>query len=496
LTFKDRDTISFNKFAKEVSIIGSTEIICGTVLLFVSLPLITKNIDLNKYGIWTQILVTVSLLTPIVLLGLSQSLIRYLASEKNAERTREYFFSSLLFVIIWGLVVTVAVFFSADYLALTIFNDPNSSIYIKFGSLLIVLTAVAQLPILYFRIFQLIKIYSLLRFLEMGVNLFLIFVFLRLNLDLFGIIFASILTNLVIFTISMIVIILKIGISIPKFCELKTLLIYGIPLTPNPMIEWLRNSSDRYIIGLVLGISAVGIYSASYAIGSIIIVIVRPLQLILFPFLSKMFDEGKIDEIPIYLEYSMKYFLMITIPAAIGISVLGLPLLKILTTEDFIFGAFLIPFIAIGGIFFGIYQISINITQLVKITKYNFYLYAIAATINFLLNFMLIPYFGLIGAAISALISFIGLAILSLHLSFKYLKFNFDLKFIIKCVFSAIVMAILIYQIHPTSMSDILISILVGSILYFSIIFLLKGVKENEILFFKQLIYLKQNNEN
>jgi O-antigen/teichoic acid export membrane protein len=482
-------TISFDKFAKDVAIIGLSETIYGLGVLLISLPLITKNIGASEYGIWAQILVTVSLLVPVVLIGLSQSLIRYLAAEKKAQNIREYFFSSILFVILWGSIVSLVVYFSADWLAATVFKDPNTSIYIEIGSSLIVLTAIAQLSILYFRIFRFIKTYAALRILTMLINVFLIFLFFEFNLELFGVISATILTNIIIFILSMIIIISKIGFALPHFSKMKTLFRYGIPLIPNPMIEWLRTSSDRYIIGFFLGIVAVGIYSASYTIGAIIITFVTPLQLILFPTLSKMFDDGNINQIPIYLEYSVKYFLMITIPAAVGLSVLAKPVLLILTTSEFISGAFLIPFIAFGGIFFGIYLISINITHLVKITKYNLYLYAIAAIVNIFLNFMLIPKLGLIGAAISALIAFIALALLSLHLSFKYMKFNFNLIFIVKCIFSAIVMAIAVYEIHPKSTLSLFVSIMFGAIVYLLLIFILKGLNENELHFFRQLIH-------
>lgn len=463
-------------------------------ILLISLPLITKNLGVIKYGIWAQILITISLVSPFVLLGLTQSLIRNLASEKDTQKIRESYFSSVFFLIFWGSVISLVIYFSAGYLAIFIFKDPSAAIYIQFSAILVVLTPLAQLSNLYFRIFLMTKLYSFFRFFFTFGTLLLIFLFLNLNFGLIGVIVATILINLITFCLCTKIIVSQIGYSTPNFSELKKLLYYGIPLAPNAMIEWLRTSSDRFLIGLFIGIGAVGIYAASYTIGSLIIVLVLPLQLILFPVLSKMYDQEKIAEIQMYLSYSTKYFLLIAIPAAIGISILGLPILLLLTTPDFITGAVIIPFIAIGGIFYGIYQISINVTQLVKKTQYNLYLYAIAASINISLNFFLIPTFGIIGAAISASVSFIALAILSLHLSFKYLHFKIDIIFVFKSAISAMVMAIVIYEIQPKTLMSILLSIIVGIFLYFTLILLLKGLNEKEIQLLRNLIEINGAN--
>ena len=165
-----------------------------------------------------------------------------------------------------------------------------------------------------------------------------------------------------------------------------------------------------------------GIYSAACSFGSLIQLFVSPLQLILFPELSKLYDENKIDEIVICMSHSLRYFLLISLPAVFGLSVLAKPLLRIFTTQDFISGWLVIPIIALSGLLAGIVQIFVNTLLVVKKTKVPTYINFAAAILNVLINLLLIPLVGIVGAALSTLLSYFFMAALCTHMSLKYFK--------------------------------------------------------------------------
>jgi O-antigen/teichoic acid export membrane protein len=479
--------IPYRQFAKDVITIGVTQLLTA-LSAFLLLPIITKSLTVHDYGIWAQIWVTVSLLTPLAQFGITQAMIRYLAAQTDLEKIKDNYYSCILFTIISGSIISLIVFLLSDNLALFVFQDQLIAIYLRLAAFLILFVALYQISSLYFRIFQLVKIYAMLTITQALGHLFLVFALLMLGFGLLGVIIATLVIYAVMFFISVILAIHRIGIKIPEFSEMRDILKYGLPLTPNPMIDWLRTSSDRYIIAILIGISAVGIYSSAYTIASIILMLVSPLQIILFPALSKIYDEGNLSQIKNYLAYSIKYFLLIAIPSAFGISVLATPLLLGFTTPDYISGAILIPFIAFGGVFFGVYQISINVTQLVKKTKFNLYLYIIAAVSSILLNVTLIPILGLIGAGFSAFISFGVMVCLSLFLSFRYIKFPIDIAFLGKSIISSLLMVGIIFLINPMQLFEVIISIFAGIIVYSISILLLRGLRTEEIALFKSLI--------
>lgn len=479
--------ISQDKFVKDVILIGLTQLLTG-LSAFLLLPIITKTLSVEEYGTWAQIWVTISLVSPLALLGLTQGLIRYLAAETDITKIRNIFYSSILFVSVWGSFISLVIFLLSDIIAQVFFQDPNSAGFIRLASFLIVLMTLYQLSSLYFRIFQMNNIFSLITIIKTFGHLLLVFLFLWAGLGLPGVIGATLAIHLIMSIVSLVLVISRIGFVIPNFSQLREILMYGIPLTPNPMLDWFRSSSDRYIIGIFLGVSAVGIYSVAYSLGSIIITLVGPIQFILFPSLSKIYDEQRHDEVTSYLEYSIKYFLLIAIPSAFGLSILALPLLTIMTTPDYLAGAVLVPFIAFGGVLFGVYQISINVTQLVKKTKFNLYLYFIAAFCNIILNIILVPVLGILGSAVASFISMIVLVSLSLALSWRYIYFGINKIFVLKCILSSIVMTSIIALIGPDTLLEITVAICVGSIAYFSLLLGLKCFSQQELVLFRTTI--------
>jgi len=66
----------------------------GVTNLFVSLtgiillPILTKNIPVEEYGVWVQINVTIGLVPSVVMLGLPYTMVRFLAAAKKEKKFR------------------------------------------------------------------------------------------------------------------------------------------------------------------------------------------------------------------------------------------------------------------------------------------------------------------------------------------------------------------------------------------------------------------------
>jgi len=479
--------MSTQKFIRDVGIIGITQVLSNLGAFFL-LPIITKTLGTYDYGTWAQISITVSLLSPLALLGLQMAFVRFLAAEKDVARIREVFFSIFFFVFFTGMLVSVLVFALSDFLAVTVFGDITTSYYIKAGSFLILLSAIDQISLFYFRISRQIHVFGLLSLFQSLGRLFLVLALLLAGFGLLGVIGATLIVQVCIVLFSLILVIRQIGFAIPRFEGLGEFIKYGTPLTPNSLIRWITDSSDRYIVGIFLGLSAVGIYSAAYAIGSLVHLFITPIQFILFPELSRLYDEERVDDVRNYLSSSLRYFLLIAIPAVVGLTVLAKPVLMILTTPAFAAGSIVIPFIALSGLFGGVFQIIINITFLVKKTQFNLFIHVIAAVANLVLNVALIPFIGILGAAIATLASYILMVIVVIYISFRDLSFDLGFAFILKCIISAGIMAAILLLFDPQNLFYLLISIVMGIIVYFAVMIVLKGVGRKEFELIKNLI--------
>ena len=467
-------------------------VIAANVAIFLlgllRIPILTKGLGAHLYGTWSLISVTVSLIVPFAMLSFGMSIVRFLAAEKDKNTIREDFFSACSIVFISGIVFSLLLFFLSDLLAVSIFKDVNSSSYIKLGSVLILLNSLYLVLLAFFRMRRKIGLYNVLTLSQHGLQVGLIVVAILLGYRLGGVITSFIISGILVIVVSFFIIFRQIGFQLPRFSHMKAYLRWGVPLTLNSAILWIINVSDRYMVSYFLGIAAAGVYSAAYSIGQYASFALAPLGIVLYPTISKTYDEGNRDEAGNYLKYSLKYLMTIAIPAAFGLSILAKPLLRILTTPEFVTGSTVLPWVAFGAVLFCFYQICVYIIHLVGKTHIAVRRLGISAGLNIGLNLLFIPRMGILGAAIATLIAYGVLGMLTLIVTRRYLKFDLSLLFIAKSILASTVMTLCIWLINPESISMVIVSILAGITIYFGMIMLIKGLSRQEMKFFATFI--------
>jgi len=104
-----------------------------------------------------------------------------------------------------------------------------------------------------------------------------------------------------------------VGIKNPRFTNLKKIMSYGIPTIPINFSRWIVDSSDRYVIAIFLGTTAVGYYNPGYSLGNVINTFIIPISYIFPATLSKYYDEKRIIEVKTILNNTLRYFLLISI---------------------------------------------------------------------------------------------------------------------------------------------------------------------------------------
>jgi O-antigen/teichoic acid export membrane protein len=289
-----------------------------------------------------------------------------------------------------------------------------------------------------------------------------------------------------------ILIVSDIGIAVPRFRNLREYLSFGLPTVPGNLSSWVINSSDNYLIGILLGIAYVGYYAPGYALGNIVTMFIAPLAFMLPAILSKHYDENNVTELQTVLKYSMKYYLILTIPSVIGLSLLSKPILMIVTTPEIAEAGYLItPFVALSALLFGIYAIIMQIIILEKKTKVLGFIWIIAAILNFGLNLVLIPYIGIIGAALTTLISFAFGLIATIYYSSSYFPegLSSDMrKSIPRTIFASLWMIPIVVVLQPIGIILIILAICLCAAVYFAILITLKGITKEEILFFSNCL--------
>lgn len=474
-------------FGRQVSyIIGAN--IALLLLGFIQLPILTKGLGTTLYGTWSLINVTITLIVPFTLIGLSVGIVRFLAAQKDKAIVREDFLSAYSVVFVLGTAFSVLLFLLSDYLATSIFRDINASFYIKLASILIILGAMRNLTLTFFRMQRKIGLYTILNLSYNTFQIGLIVLFIFLGYKLTGVISAIIVSAILYNLVVLFIIPRQIGFQLPRYSRLKSYMKYGIPLIPNTALLWIIHTSDRYMVSYFLGVTTTGIYAAAYTLGNLTSFLLGPVGTVLFPMVSKLFDEGNVTETKIYLKYSVKYLMMLTIPIASGISILAQPLLQTLTNPEFLPGAMVVPWVAFGLVIFSFRNICTFNLYLVKKTHWVGIILGISAILNIGLNLLLIPRMGIVGAAVATLITYGLSGIFNLLISFRYLRYDIGLPFLMKSIVASGIMVLAIRFIDPSGITEIIVSIVSGIIIYFALLLPMRGFKKSEIDLVRKLV--------
>lgn len=480
-------TNPYKKFTKDVGLVGIANVVTMLKGLII-LPILTKTLGAEFYGIWAQIMITVSLLLPICLLELQYAITRFLTVEEDKNKVSKGISSIFVTVLLTAFLISLLIFLLAKPLAGAVFGGAGAAHFVRISAFLVLLTTLDQIILQYFISFRQMERYSGFMILETIGEVLLIGYLVLSGYGLLGAVVSLLLVRVFIFILGFLLVKSEVKLTTPSLSVIKPYLAFTLPLIPFTLSFWMINSGDRYVIGYFMGANAVGIYSASYALGSLVGFFYGPMALLLFPAITNLYANNRIPELKNHLKYSLKFFMMFAIPSLFGLSILSKSLLRTLTTPEFIGGYIIIPIVALGVILSTSGNLFSEILVLFKRTKMMSLLYGLSALINLVMNIIMIPIIGISGAAIATLITFTVQSILLYFISFKMLSFDLNLKFIAKSVFSSSLMGYVIWEMNPLGAVNILISTGIGAVVYFGVLLLLKGFTKEEYAFVKEIV--------
>ena len=475
------------RFIQRIGLVGLTNILISlSSLIFI--PIITKSFTTAEYGMWAQVNTTIALVPNIANLGLPYTMVRFLSAETDRERIKDSFYPMITLTFISTVIICLLFLIFGNTIANALFNGSMQVLYIT--TAISFFACMNLMLISYFRTFKQMKRYSLFLVLQSYIGVFVSIYLTYAGYNIETVVLGLLTGYVAVFLMMAFLIVRYLGIGMGKWSNLKEQLAFAIPTIPSNVSSWVVDSSDKYVIGILIGSVAVGCYSPGYALGSILLMFLSPFAVLLPAILPEHYEKGNIAEVDKYLSYSMKYYLLLTVPAAVGMSVLSKPLLYIITTPEIALGGYMVtPFVCLGAIFMGMYGITNNILILEKNTMILGKLWIVVAISNIVLNLLLVPYLNILGAAIATLICYILAFAVTAIASKKTMRLPFNMKELLKIVVAASIMGIAVYLMHPIGIINVLISIIAGVIIYFAIIFILKAVTIKEIAIFKDLLH-------
>lgn len=204
----------------------------------------------------------------------------------------------------------------------------------------------------------------------------------------------------------------------------KAMLIYGLPLMMLESLGLVLRLSDRYLIEAILGVSALGQYSASYNLTSYIdVIILAALMQAVKPAYMQMWEsQGKLPTQQ-FLSGGFRMYMVIGIPFIAMFSITSPYLLGFLAGDKYSPGTVIIPYVAVSFWLEGAMHFLAAGLYIFKHTRLLMIWSLVATVINLVLNVLLIPRFGITGAAVVTIISYVIFMIGVTGSAFRYVTF-------------------------------------------------------------------------
>ncbi len=452
------------KITKHSSIYGIGNFLTKGITILL-IPLYTSYLTPSDYGLLQICNIFHSILTIILMMGMSSSLFRVYYNVGQDENKRIVFNSTIItYITLAGSVIIILLVFS-NPLSKIIIGSSGTSYLFKVIVLAAFLEGFYNLQLAYFRAEEKPVLYSVSVFLRVLFYLSLNIIFVAsLKRNYVGVREVN-LISIILITLLVIPITLKNFKFRIDMAYIKEILHIGIPLGIGGIAIWILGLTDRYMLKILLpeqiALTQVGIYSLGAKVAMIIrFILVGPFMISWGVLMFSYQNDPRAKKI--YASV-LKYYVFFAGIIYFILSMFSKEMIMILSrNEEYYLAYTVVPMLSISVVLHGIYQVFTVGVTLTRKTKYVIYSNYTAAFTNISLNFLLIPKFGIIGAASASIIAYILNVIMIYIFAQKVYKINFKIVKVITYLFllSSIIFVSNYYNINLLSKIIISVSIM------------------------------------
>ena len=186
---------------------------------------------------------------------------------------------------------------------------------------------------------------------------------------------------------------------------IKQFIKFCVPLVPTATMWWIMNVSDRYVIAFVLGTAATGIYAVANKIPAVLSIFENVFYQAWQTTAINVINNKDRDKF--YSKILTNYIILLSTGTA-ALLVIVKPIIGFLFAKEYFDAWICLPALLIGIIFHAIGGNLGSLYIVFKQTKGAFTSTLVGALTNTVLNFLVIPFIGIGGAALTTLIGYIA----------------------------------------------------------------------------------------
>lgn len=366
------------------------------ILTFLLVPLYTAQLTTAEYGVVDIINTTVNLVYPIAILVISEAVIRFCLD--SSSDLKQVWTIGILITGIGCLVATaispvICLTSMREYyifFILQLWTISFNSTISQFAKGLDRVTIYAGGGIISTVVIVVLNLVLLLRF----------------NCGLKGYLIALIsghIASTLFYVISLKLWRYNIGLRKIDKNVFKKMIKYSVPMIPNSISWWISDSSDKYVVKFFCGLSVNGIYALAYKIPSLLSTIST---LFVGAWQISAFEDFNSKESRHFFSIVTNEYIKLNILIASGLIFLTKPIARIMFSADFYEAWRYTPVLILAYLFYTTSSFWGTIYTAAKKTNMLFYSTVVAAIGNIVLDLLLTPRFGAMGAAFATMVSY------------------------------------------------------------------------------------------
>jgi len=437
------------------------------------MPLMTRFLTKEEYGLMSLVFVTLSWLGTIARLGFAQSTTRFYAEyKKKGSAPLQGFCSNILFGTILSGTVVVSGAILASYLLERNNSFSNFAYYLRIAAVIVLFRITVGVLQEIYRAEKSHFLYNLIsigeRYGSLFCSIFLLYLYRNITSVFLGTIIAEGIV-MVIFSIHLFLDkkIGLVGISREILSEANK---YGIPLVLVGSSAVILDSGDRYVIQYFLNSEAVANYSVAYDASNFLgTFILTPIRLAIVPILFSLWVNQGEEATAAFTAKALRYIFSLIIPTIFGFSLLGREIITLMASSKYTESSELIPYVVSGILIGGINFILSSGLRTQKRTAILAWMTLASGALNVFLNFIFVPYYGIKSSAIITLVTYLLHTVVSYKISSKYLVIKVDFKAILKSICASVAMVSLILALGDFSQNvfvSLVVKVLIGIFSY------------------------------
>jgi len=484
---------SLRKIAKGTGI-GFIGTLIGMTFGFLSRMIIARFLGTSDYGLISLGFGMMTVVVGISMIGLPVGIQRYVSYYKGKGdngRIKGTILGALKLCFPISLIFTFLIFFYADWISINFFNEPSLIPVLRIFSIAI--------P---FYVLALVFIFVTIGFQDMRYSVYVNDIFqniiklvaivslVGLGFGVIGAAWGWVLAIILMpflafyFLEKRIFPILK--TKVKAISMERKLFTFSFPLIFAGLAGIIYGWTDTFMIGYFFTASDVGVYNVVLPTAKLLSIFLGSCGVIFMPVVSELYSKNAVEDLRNTYNVVTKWIFSLVFPVFLLMVLFSEWILGIMFGEEYIVGSVALCILAFGFLIICVVGPASEILQTYGKTKILMWCSFFGALLNFGLNYLLIPLYGIEGAAIATGISIALISVLHLFFVHKIANIQPFRKTYFKPLFASFVSVSVVYGITKyiigISVFTLLGMFFVFLILYFLVLLSLKSFEEEDIM--------------